>query len=406
MNASPEEQLENLMFGLEFGDPDLERTMREELRQKLVESAKTGVPLRAYCGYDPSRPDIHIGHSLTMRKLRQFQDYGHTAIFLIGSFTAQVGDTSDKATGRPQKTSDEVLAAAKSYADQAFRILDREKTEVVYNGDWLSKMSLSDAVGLASNFTVQQFLVRDAYKKRLDAGNPIGLHEFFYALFQGYDAVHLRADVQLGASEQRFNILAGRKLQGAHGQRPSTCLLTPILVGTDGVQRMSKSTGNLIGVAESPSEQFGKAMSISDETMRQWLPLVSRFGPKLCGELTAQLNKGDLHPMELKKRLATEIVAQYHGDEQGAKARAGFESQHQKGNLPTDIPEQVFEGPVTVIDLLVSAKLASSKSEARRLIQGGGVKLDGEPVGALDATIESPCLVQVGKRRFLRLIAS
>lgn len=404
MNASPEEQLENLMFGLEFGDADLERTMREELRRKLTESAESGVPLRAYCGYDPSRPDIHIGHSLTMRKLRQFQDYGHTAIFLIGSFTAQVGDTSDKASGRPQKTSEEVMAAAKSYADQAFRILDREKTEVVYNGDWLSKMSLSDAVNLASSFTVQQFLVRDAYKKRLDAGNPIGLHEFFYALFQGYDAVHLRADVQLGASEQRFNILAGRKLQASRGQRPSTCLLTPILVGTDGVQRMSKSTGNLIGVAEPPTEQFGKAMSISDETMRQWLPLVTRFGPKLCGELLGELEAGTLHPMELKKRLATEIVAQYHGEEAGAQARAGFESQHQKGNLPAEIPEHAFNGPIGVIDLLATTKLASSKSEARRLIQGGGVKLDGEPVRAIDATIDAPCLVQVGKRRFLRLI--
>ncbi len=403
MNASPEEQLEILMFGTEFGDPELERSMRAELLEKLIASRKSGKPLRAYCGYDPSRPDIHIGHALTMRKLRQFQDLGHEAIFLIGTFTAQVGDTSDKTTGRPRKSSDEVSAAAKSYADQAFRILDRERTRVVYNGDWLSGMSLADAVSLASNFTVQQFLVRDAYKRRLDAGNPIGLHEFFYALFQGYDAVHLEADVQLGASEQVFNILAGRKLQSAHNQRPCTCLLFPILVGTDGMQRMSKSTGNIIGVSEPPAEQYGKAMSVSDETMLQWLPLVTRWSPSEVRDLRAQLGAGSLHPMELKKRMAAEIVAQYHGQKAAEAARAGFESQHQQGQVPDDVPQLQLNAPIALADLLVAEKLASSKSEVRRLIQGGGIKVDGEPVASHEQLIDAPCLIQVGKRRFLRV---
>ena len=405
MSPSLDEQLELLMFGTEFGDPELERTMRAELREKLADSAKTGTPLKVYCGYDPSRPDIHIGHALTLRKLRQFQELGHEAIFLVGTFTAQVGDTSDKATGRPRKTPEEVVEAARTYAEQCFRILDRERTRVVYNADWLSDLKLADVVSIASNFTVQQFLVRDAYKRRLDAGNPIGLHEFFYALLQGWDAVHLEADVQLGASEQLFNILAGRKLQSAYGLRPCSVLTFPILVGTDGVQRMSKSTGNVIGVSEPPKEQFGKAMSISDETMDAWLDLVTSWTPAEVSGLRAELAAGSLHPMELKKRMAADIVRQYWGEEAAAEAREAFERTTQQGKVPDDVPEARLLEPTSIVDLLARENLASSKSEVRRLIQGGGVKIDGEAIAALDHVIDGACLIQVGKRRFLRVVA-
>src|SRR4030095_14361631 len=239
--------------------------MRRELGERLTEAQKTGRPLRVYCGYDPSRPDLHIGHAITMRRLRLFQDMGHHVIFLIGTFTALVGDTSDKATGRPRKTMEEVQEAARTYAEQAFRILDRNRTEVLQNGDWLSKITLADVISLASNFTVQQFLARNNYNLRIESGTPVALHEFLYALMQGYDAVELRADVQLGATEQLFNIMAGRKLQEVYGERPCVCLTFPILVGTDGKMRMAKSAGNTIGIADPPEEQFGKIMSLSDE---------------------------------------------------------------------------------------------------------------------------------------------
>ncbi len=275
--ASVEEQVRTLMFGSEFGDDTLRDTMTRELRQRLVEAEKEGRPLRVYAGYDPSKPDLHLGHSITMRKLRQFQDFGHDVTFVVGTFTAQVGDTSDKATGRPQLAAEQVFEAAKSYAEQAFTILDREKTRVVYNHEWLTPMTMADVIRLASSFTVQQFLVRDNYRRRLDAGSPVGLHEFFYALLQGYDAVHLKTDVQLGATEQLFNILAGRKLQEAYGQKPSIPITFPILVGLDGKARMSKSSGNYVGLAEAPEEQYGKVMSISDETMLAWIKYVTRW---------------------------------------------------------------------------------------------------------------------------------
>jgi tyrosyl-tRNA synthetase len=398
-----DEQVQTLMLGCQFNDGSLAQSMHDELRSSLEASAKTGKPLRVYAGYDPTRPDLHLGHSITLRKLREFQDLGHTAIFLVGTFTAQVGDTSDKATGRPRKTPEEVRAAAASYAEQCFTILDRDKTEVVYNADWLSQLSLSDIVQVASSFTVQQFLTRDAYRKRLDKGNPIGLHEFFYALLQGYDALHLECDVQLGATEQLFNIMAGRKLQQVNGKKGCVCLTFPILVGVDGTQRMSKSAGNVIGLSEPPDEQFGKAMSISDETMRSWIPLVTRWTPARVGDVLSGLDGGRLHPMAVKKELAAEIVAQFHGNDAARAAQESFEGLHQRHEMPDDMPTLAAPEPLSLLEVLSRVEGVTSKTQARKLVQQGGVKVDGARVDDPETLVHHGSTIQVGKRRFLRL---
>lgn len=400
---SIDEQVNRLMHGSEFGDEQLKHAMRGELHERLKWSKKEGKPLRVYAGYDPSRPDIHLGHTITIRKLRQFQEFGHTVTFVVGTFTAQVGDTSDKTTSRPMRTAEEVMEAARTYAEQCYKILDRDKTRIAYNHEWLSKLTMADVVRLASNFTVQQFLVRDNYRKRIDRGDAVGLHEFLYALLQGYDALHLEADVQIGATEQLFNIVAGRKLQEAWGQKPNVMITFPILVGTDGVDRMSKSKGNYVGIAEPPTEQYGKTMSISDETMVQWINLVTRWTPQQIAKFLADLQAGVLHPMELKKRLALEIVSMYHGVDAANAAEKHFDTVHRQRELPEDIATCVFDQPIGIVDLLVHQKLVKSRSDVRRLIDGGGIKIDQKPVSDYAFTIQQACLVQVGKRRFLNV---
>ncbi len=388
------------MYGVDLGDAKLGAAMQAELTERLRE----GRPLRVYCGYDPTAPDIHLGHTLTVRKLRQFQDFGHEVTFLVGTFTGQLGDASDKAAGRPRRTPEQVLAAAESYAAQCFKILDRERTRVAYNAEWLAKLTLADVMELASHFTVQQFLVRDNFHKRIESGNPIGLHEFMYALLQGYDAVQLRADVQLGGSEQLFNIQAGRKLQQAFGQKPCICLTTPILVGTDGQQRMSKSTGNYVGVSESPEQQFGKTMGISDETMLQWMRHVSGWQPAEIEALAKEVRAGTLHPMELKKRLAHAIVAQFHGPAAADAAGREFESVHQRGELPAEMPELRLAAPTPLLDVVCRMEGVPSRKEGRRLLNDGGVRLDGVAVSDGQQLVERDCVLQVGKRRFARVI--
>lgn len=398
-----EEQVRAIMFGSEFGDPALRNKMGEELRDKLIEAEKTGKPLRVYAGYDPSKPDLHLGHSITLRKLRQFQDFGQDVVFLVGTFTAQVGDTSDKAKGRPRLTEEQVFAAAKTYAEQAFKILDREKITVDYNHKWLTPLTMADVVSLASNFTVQQFLERDNYRQRIAAGSPVGLHEFLYALLQGYDAVHLKADVQIGATEQLFNILAGRKLQEAYGLRPSTCITYPILVGTDGQRRMSKSSENYVGLAEPPSEQYGKTMSISDETMLEWLKYVTRWTVPEIEERIRKFKSGEVHPMELKKSLAFEVVSMYHGEEAAQQAQKHFETVHQERLDPEAAPLLKIDHATGIVDVLMRVEGVSSKSEARRLLADGGVKIDKQVVKEHTFMVTSSCLLQVGKRRFVRI---
>ncbi|MBF0625613.1 MAG: tyrosine--tRNA ligase [Magnetococcales bacterium] len=396
-------QVRSLMFGSDFGDPQLGRNMAAELRARLALARREGRPLRVYAGYDPSGPDIHLGHAITLRRLRMFQDFGHEVTFLIGTFTARVGDTSDKTSGRPRKSREEVLQAAATYAEQCFRILDRTTIQVRYNADWLENLTLADVVELSSHFTVQQFLARDTYRKRIDAGNPVGLHEFMYALLQGYDAVHLRCDVQLGATDQLFNIMAGRKLQEANGQLPCICLTFPILVGTDGQRRMSKSAGNYVGIAEPPAEQFGKIMSLSDETMMRFLRLVTRWTPDQVEALEADILAGRLHPMEAKKRLAWEVAAAYHGEAAADGARAHFERVHQNHRLPETMPEYQVAPGTLLIDFLTDHKLVASKSQCRRLIDGHGIKLDGAPVAGYDARLAAPGVLQVGKRACYRI---
>ena len=401
-----DEQLAILMRGAEFGDDQIKVHMQEELRERLVDAQKTARPLRVYCGYDPTAPDIHLGHTVTMRKLRQFQELGHRAIFLIGTFTGLVGDPSDKDKARPRQTAEGLAQNARTYTQQAFRILDHEETEVRYNADWLSPLTFGDVIGLAANFTVQQFLARDNFSKRYRGGDPIWLHELFYALMQGYDAVALETDVQLGATEQLFNLLAGRKLQESFGQKPQVCLTFPILVGTDGHLRMSKSTGNYVGIDETPEVKYGKTMSIPDSAMANWFELVTRWTPLQIDELLRALGQGDTHPMSAKKQLAWEIVSIFDGDAAAAGAAAHFERVHQQRELPDDMPAHTLAGPTNVVDIIHAAGFTRSKSEARRLVKQGGVKLDGERITGVDAEIdvEGSRVLQVGKRRFLRLV--
>lgn len=406
MNETARKQAERLLFGAHFTDRAQEATARRELEERLAESMASGRPMRVYAGYDPSRPDIHLGHSITMRKLREFQDLGHDVTFVVGTFTAQVGDTSDKTTGRPRRSEEEVRAAAASYADQAFRILDREKTTVVYNADWLAKLTLGDVVTLASHFTVQQFLVRDNYRLRIEKGNPVGLHEFLYPLLQGYDAMYLRADVQLGATEQLFNMLAGRKLQEAHGHKPCICITFPILVGTDGTARMSKSTGNTVGITDPPNEQFGKTMSISDDTMIQWMGLVTRWSPDEVAALVKSVRDGAVHPMDAKKRLAREIVSMYHGDAAAAAAQADFELRHQQRETPAPDRTHTITGPTPIVTLLTDLGIAASRNKARQLIDGGAVKIDGVPVTTHEHVVSTACVLQSGRRTFVAIVVA
>jgi tyrosyl-tRNA synthetase len=342
-----------------------------------------------------------------MHKLRQFQELGHEVTFLIGTFTGLIGDASDKTSLRQQQTEEQVAENARTYTDQAFKILDREKTIVRENGTWLSKLTFVDVIGLASNFTVQQFLARQNFALRYGKGEAIWLHEFLYALMQGYDAVAMETDVQVGGTEQLFNLMAGRKLQEAFGQRPQICITTPILVGTDGVMRMSKSTGNHVGITDAPDDKYGKTMSIPDSAMRNWFELVTRWTLEQIDELLGTVERGELHPMEAKKKLAWEIVSIFDGDEAADKATARFERVHQQRELPKDMPSLTLAGPTNVVDIIHAAGFARSKSEARRLVEQGAVKLDGEPVATIEAQIEAEegKVLQVGKRRFVQLVS-
>jgi tyrosyl-tRNA synthetase len=397
-----DEQLAILMRGVDFGDDQIYERMKEELRERLSE----GRPLRVYCGYDPTATDLTLGHSVTMRKLRQFQDLGHHAIFLIGSFTGLIGDPSDKDAARPQQTLEDTLAKAKTYTEQAFRILDPDRTEVRYNHEWLAQLTFEDVIKLASHFTVQQFLTRDNFSKRHAKGDPIWLHEFFYALMQAYDAVALETDVQLGGTEQLFNLMAGRKLQQVFGQRPQIPLTLPILVGTDGTMRMSKSQGNYIGLAESPEDMYGKVMSLPDHAMKNYFLLLSSFEPREIEKIESRIAAGDLHPMEAKKMLARDIVTLYHDAEAAERAEAHFRRVVQQGGLPADIRSYHLTETKSVVDLLYDSGLVKTKSEGRRLISQGGVRLDGAVVKEISMPVapDREHLLQAGKRRFVRLL--
>jgi len=401
-----DEQMTILMRGVDFGDEQIRQTMEGELRERLQEAQREGRPLRVYCGFDPTASQLTLGHTVPMRKLRQFQDLGHKVVFLIGSFTALIGDPSDRDSARPQQTPEEVAEKSKGYAEQAFKILDRDKTEVRHNAEWLASLTFADVIRLASHFTVQQFLARESFAKRHAGGDPIWLHEFFYALMQAYDAVMLQTDVQIGGTEQLFNLMAGRKLQEALGQRPQICLTLPILVGTDGYQRMGQSRGNYIGVDEPPEEMYGKVMSIPDHAMRNYSDLLSNFEPAQIADLEQRIASGELHPMEAKMMLARDIVTIYHDAQAAARAEAHFKRVFQRGELPKDMPIHKLTAPQNIVDLLLEVGLAPSKSQARRLVTQGGVRLDGEQVESIEETMMPgrEAILQVGKRRFVRLV--
>jgi len=401
-----DEQIAILMRGVDFGDEQIKQVMERELRERLQQAQHEGRPLRVYCGFDPTAAQLTLGHTVPMRKLRQFQELDHQVIFLIGSFTALIGDPTGRNSARPQQTPKEAAEKADGYAAQAFKILDPDKTEVRYNADWLAPLTFADLIRLASHFTVQQFLARESFAKRHAKGEPIWLHEFFYALMQAYDAVTLETDVQIGGTEQLFNLMAGRKLQEALGQRPQICLTLPILVGTDGHQRMGQSRGNYIGVNDPPEEMYGKVMSIPDHAMRNYFDLLSNFEPAQIADIEKKMADGSLHPKDAKMTLARDIVAIYHDVEAATRAEAHFRQVFQKQELPEDMPTHKLAAPQNIVDLLAELGLAPSKSQARRLVAQGGVRLDGNKVESIEETVKpgEEAILQVGKRRFVRLL--
>ncbi|HEU0291403.1 MAG TPA: tyrosine--tRNA ligase [Anaerolineales bacterium] len=399
-----DEQIELLMQGTEYGDDELQKSMTAELRERLELVQKDGRPLRVYCGYDPTSTDLHLGHTITMRKLRQFQDLGHEITFLIGSYTALVGDPSDKNKARPILTQEQVAHNAQTYAEQAFRVLDREKTKIRYNGEWLSELSLLDLIRLGQNFTVQQFMARENFANRLEKGEPIFLHETFYALMQGYDAVAMQTDVQVGGTDQLFNIIvAGRKLQEALGQRPLVGIITGILPGTDGTQRMSKSTGNIIPINTGADDMYGKLMSVPDLAMGKFMRLATRWSPHEIETLEKEVEAGRLHPRDAKMQVAFEIVSIFYGETEARSAQDAFVKMFQQKEIPDEMPGHSLQTGQTILDVILAAHMATSKSEARRLIDQKGVRLDGEVLERGDVPFPHPGVLQVGKRKFLRV---
>lgn len=401
-----DEQVAVLMQGTEYGDAALQQAMAAELRERLLQAEKEQRPLRVYCGYDPTSTDLHLGHTVTMRKLRQFQDLGHSVIFLIGDYTARVGDPSDRNALRPQLLEEKIRENSRTYAEQAFQILDRNKTEVRHNSEWLSKLSFAELIRLGSNFTVQQFTTRENFRLRWEKGDAIYLHEFFYSIMQGYDAYALRADVQVGGTEQLFNILtAGRKIMEYYDVRPNIGVLLGILPGTDGVVRMSKSLGNHIPLLADANDMYGKVMSVPDSAMSSYYRLLTRFSPEQIDAVERDLKSGTLHPRDAKMRLAREIVEIYHGPQPAVSAEEQFRLVFQQSELPEDIPVISVRGGQRLVDLMTEHGLAKSKSDARRLIEQGGVRLGGEPAKDPNAVvpIEGDPVLQVGKRKFVRL---
>lgn len=374
----------------------------DDLRKKLEHSAKTGKPLRVKLGADPTAPDIHIGHTVVIRKLRAFQDLGHTAIFLIGSFTGMIGDPSGKTATRPPLSREEINANAETYKTQIFKLLDPEKTEIRFNSEWMDEFTAADFVRLCSRVTVKQILERDDFEKRLNENRPISLHELLYPLVQGYDSVALGSDVELGGTDQKFNLMVGRDLQREYAQEPQIVLTTPLLEGLDGVNKMSKSLNNYIGIDEPPNEMFGKVMSISDELMWRYYELLTDFTP---AEIETMKTGGE-NPRNLKVNLAKQIITDFHSANAAKTAEEDFVARFVKKEIPDEIEEmQISAGNYNLADLLVQTNLAPSKKEAKRLIEQGGVKIGGEKVSNTSAEIalKEEILLQVGKRKFLKI---
>jgi tyrosyl-tRNA synthetase len=398
-----DEQVALLMQGTEYGDEALKQAMATELRQRLLEAEQTGRPLRVYCGFDPRTSDLHLGHTVPMRKLRQFQELGHEVTFLVGTYTSLVGDPSDKDKLRPLLTLQEVEQNGRSYAEQAYKILDRAKTQVRFNASWLSELSFAEVINLASNFTIQQFLNRENFRLRWENGDAIYLHETFYSLMQGYDAYALKADVQVGGTDQLFNIVtAARKLMTHLGEKPNIAVILGILPGTDGEIKMSKSLGNHIPLFSTPEDMYGKVMSVPDKAMGLYMRLLTRWTPPEIDSIERDMAAGRLHPRDAKMKLAHEIVSIYHSGAAAELAQLEFIRVFQQGDLPEEMPEYSLQPNQTVVDV-VSTGFSMTKSEVRRLLEQKGVRLDGVLLTDAHAIFPGPGVLQVGKRKYLRV---
>ena len=404
--APVEEQLAHLKRGA------VDLVDEPQLRNKLEKSRKTGTPLLVKTGFDPSSPDLHLGHTVLLRKMRHFQDLGHRVVFLVGSFTALIGDPTGKKTTRPQLSEDEVMANARTYQEQVFKVLDREKTEVDFNGRWLVPLGAVGIVRLAGRYTLARIMEREDFRTRFAEGQPIHLHELLYPLAQGYDSVAMKADVELGGHDQIFNLLVGRELMREDGLEPQVCLTVPLLVGLDGVQKMSKSLGNAIALEDPPREMYGKTMSIPDTLMWEWYLLLTDLDEAELQARRKAVEAGELHPKGVKQELARRIVADYHGEAAAREAEAEFERIFAGGGVPDDVPEVRVDSTAPLYKVIVSAGLSASNNEARRLIVQGAVSLDGDTVSGEDAPTRTlapraePYLLKVGKRRFARVRTS
>jgi len=399
-----DEQVEYLMQGTEYGDEELKKAMSDELRQRLIEAEKEKRPLRIYCGFDPRTSDLHLGHTVPMRKLRQFQELGHEVTFLIGNYTSLIGDPSDKDKLRPQLTPEETEHNGRTYAEQAYKVLERDKTRIRYNAEWLSELSFAELIKLASNFTLQQFIARENFKLRWEHGDAIYLHETFYAIMQGFDAYSLHADVQIGGTDQLFNIVtAARKLMTFLGEKPNIGVILGILPGTDGEVKMSKSLGNHIPLLSTPEDMYGKVMSVPDKAMGQFFRLVTRWTPPQIQSFEAGLAEGRLHPRDVKMKLAHEIVSIYHSEAAAAQAEQEFVRVFQQGNIPEEMPEYRLQPGQTVLEVMLNAGLVASKSDGRRMLEQHAVRLDGQELDNPSQPFPHPGVLQVGKRRYLRI---
>ena len=382
----------------------------DELKAKLAHSARTGKPLRVKLGVDPTAPDLHLGHTVVLRKLKHFQDRGHTAIFLVGDFTAMIGDPSGQSETRPALTREQVRANTATYLEQVYKILDREKTEIRYNSEWLSPLTGHDMLKLCSHYRLARMLEREDFRSRLEGQQTISIHELLYPLLQAYDSVALEADVELGATEQKFNLLVGRDIQREYGQPSQVTLTMPILVGLDGERKMSKSLGNYVGINESPNEMFGKLMSISDERMWSYYELLTDLAPDLIDALRNSAQSPHGHPMILKMELARRIVADFHGADAARHAMEEFRRVFRDRKAPEDAPVVKLPcgAPKRLSGLLVELELAASRSEAERLIKQGGMEIDGARVDdvkkEIDLSKRSEFLLRAGKKKFLRII--
>lgn len=404
LEAKLEEQAAYLLKGV------AEVITEEELRRKLTRSLQSGQPLTVKVGFDPTAPDLHLGHTVLLRKMRHFQDLGHRVIFLIGDFTGMIGDPTGRNRTRPPLSREEILQNAETYKAQVFKILDPDKTVIDFNSRWLGALTSEEWVRLCARYTVARMLERDDFARRMASQQPISIHEFLYPLAQAYDSVFLQADFELGGTDQKFNLLVGRDIQREFGQEPQVLLMTPLLEGTDGVEKMSKSLGNYIGIAEPPEQIFGKVMSISDELMWRYYELLTDLSYGEIDQLKKAVQEGTRHPMELKESLAFQMVREFHSEGDAEQARRHFHRIFRQREEPEEMPEfQVQGGPsgVSLVDLILQVGFASSKSEARRLLKQGGVSVDGrkieDPAYTLSAE-QPPLVLRVGKHKFGRVI--